>query len=139
MRTSGKSYFCWALGAFFIVAGANHFLHPQPYISMMPSSLPVPIALVAVSGVAEILGGIGMLILPVRAFAAWGLILLLLAVFPANLQVALHGWPGVNLPSWILWLRLPLQPLFIWLIYRGSLAGRSRRKTGENTQSPGSG
>ncbi len=128
MRTSGKSYLCWAIGAFFIAAGVNHFVHPQPYIAMVPSYLPAPAGLVVVSGVAEILGGIGMLISPVRAFAAWGLIVLLLAVFPSNLHVALNGWPGVNLPSLILWLRLPLQPLFIWIIYRGALARESAPK-----------
>ena len=130
MRPSGKSCLRWAVGAFFIVAGANHFLHPRPYLAMMPSSLPAPAALVAVSGVAEILGGVGLLIPRVRALAAWGLILLLLAVFPANLHVALHSWPGVDLPSWVLWLRLPLQPLFIWLVYRGALAGTKHRLPG---------
>jgi uncharacterized membrane protein len=128
MRTSGKSYLCWAIGAFFVAAGANHFVHPQPYIAMVPSYLPAPTELVFASGVAEILGGIGILISPVRAIAAWGLIMLLLAVFPANLQVAVHGWPGVNLPSWILWLRLPLQPLFIWIIYREALGRGSAPK-----------
>lgn len=126
--TAAKSYLCWVIGVFFIAAGTNHFLHPTPYIAMVPAYLPAPTALVAVSGVAEILGGIGMLILPVRAFAAWGLIALLLAVFPANLHVALHGWPGVNLPAWILWLRLPLQLLFIWVVYRGALARESAPK-----------
>jgi uncharacterized membrane protein len=85
---------------------------------MMPSYLPAHALLVQISGVAEILGGIGILLPWTRRLAAWGLILLLVAVFPANLDVALHGWPGVNLPGWILWCRLPLQPVFIWWIYR---------------------
>lgn len=89
---------------------------------MVPPYLPSPPALVFVSGVAEIAGGLGVLIPPLRLAAAWGLILLLAAVFPANLQVALHGWPGVDLPPWVLWLRLPLQPIFIWLVYRFCIA-----------------
>lgn len=63
-----------------------------------------------------------MLFRPVRRLAAWGLIALLLAVFPANLNVALNGWPAVNLPQWVLWLRLPLQLVFIWWIHRTCIA-----------------
>ncbi|MDB6024066.1 MAG: DoxX family rane protein [Verrucomicrobiales bacterium] len=109
---------------FFIVAGANHFLNPGPYRAMMPSYLPWPVGLVAWSGVAEIVGGLGLLIPRVRPFAAWGLIALLVAVFPANLNVALHGWAGVGFPQWSLWLRLPLQFLFIWWVYRVCLGDR---------------
>lgn len=84
--------------------------------------LPRPAILVWVSGVAEILGGIGVFIPSLRRQARWGLIALLVAVFPANLDVALHGWPGVHLPQWVLWLRLPLQPLLIWWVYRICIA-----------------
>jgi uncharacterized membrane protein len=108
----------WILAAFFVVAGANHFLNPDPYLSMMPSYLPWPSGLVWVSGVAEIIGGPGILFRSARRIAGWSLIALLIAVFPANLQVALHGWPGSHLPGWALWLRLPFQPIFIWCVYR---------------------
>jgi uncharacterized membrane protein len=110
------------VGLLFIAAGANHFVNPKPYLSMMPSYLPAHAALVQISGLAEILGGIGVCLAGTRRFAAWGLILLLIAVFPANLTAALHGWPGVNLPDWVLWCRLPLQPVLIWWIYRIFLA-----------------
>lgn len=89
---------------------------------MMPPWLPAPAMLVIVSGIAEIAGGIGVLIAPVRRWAAWGLIALLVAVFPANLHVALHGWPGVDFAPWILWLRLPFQLVFIWIVYWCCLA-----------------
>jgi uncharacterized membrane protein len=108
----------WIVGLFFIAAGANHFVTPKPYLSMMPSYLPAHAALVQISGVAEILGGAGVFLPDTRRFSAWGLILLLIAVFPANLNVALHGWPGESLPGWVLWARLPLQVLFIWWVYR---------------------
>ena len=111
----------WIIAAFFVVAGANHFLNPDPYLSMMPGYLPWPSALVWISGVAEIMGGLGILFRATRALAGWGLIALLIAVFPANLQAALHGWPGSNFPAWALWLRLPFQPVFIWCVYRTCL------------------
>jgi uncharacterized membrane protein len=122
MPSALKSSLVCVTGLFFIVAGLNHFLHPAPYLSMMPPYLPWHDGLVQASGVAEVLGGIGVLIPRMRALAGWGLIALLVAVFPANLSVALHGWPGVNLPRWVLWLRLPFQPLFIWWIYRLCIA-----------------
>ncbi|MDZ4816029.1 MAG: DoxX family protein [Verrucomicrobiota bacterium] len=112
------------IGLFFILAGANHFAHPEPYISMMPSYLPWPRLLVEISGVAEIVGGIGFMIPRLRFISAWGLIALLVAVFPANLNVAINGWPSVTIPQWVLWVRLPFQLLFIWWIYLLCNSGR---------------
>ena len=94
---------------------------------MMPVRLPWAAGLVEVSGVAEIMGGLGLIFPSVRVFAGWGLIALLVAVFLANLNVAIHGWPGVSLPQWTLWLRLPLQPIFIWWVYRVCLSGSDER------------
>ena len=106
------------MGLLFVAAGANHFLMPKPYLSMMPSYLPAHAALVQISGMAEILGGMGVLFAGTRRFAAWGLILLLVAVFPANLNAAFRGWPGVSVSGWVLWCRLPFQAVFIWWVYR---------------------
>jgi uncharacterized membrane protein len=122
MRSIGT----WLIGIFFVVAGAIHFVSPASYLAMMPPWLPWPALLVAGSGVAEIAGGVGVLIPRLRRAAAWGLIALLFAVFPANLHVALHGWPGTGFPPWTLWLRLPLQGVFIWLVYRTCLARAPR-------------
>ncbi len=97
--------------------GLNDFLNPQPYLEMMPPCLPEPCALNLLSGGAEIAGGLGVLIPKYRGTAGWGLIALLIAVFPANLHVALNGWPGVNLQPWVLWARLPCQLLFIEWVY----------------------
>lgn len=107
----------YLLAAFFIAAGANHFLNPEIYLSMMPPWLPAPEALNLVSGAAEIAGGIGILIPRLRRAAATGLILLLLAVFPANLHLAIYGWPDMEIPRWVLWLRLPFQFAFIAWVY----------------------
>ena len=105
------------LALFFVAAGLNHFLNPAPYLSMIPPYLPRPQMLNLVSGAAEIAGGLGVLHPPTRRFAGWGLVALLVAVFPANLYVALHGWKGENIAPWLLWARLPLQPLLIALVY----------------------
>ncbi len=104
------------LGVLFILAGVNHFVNTAMYVSIMPPYLPWHVELVYLSGMAEI--GLGALLLPRRyaKFAAWGLIALCVAVFPANLQMALHADLYASLPTWGLWLRLPLQGLLIaWL------------------------
>jgi uncharacterized membrane protein len=112
----------WLLALFFMAAGLNHFVNPAPYLAMMPSYLPWPAGTNWISGAAEIAGGVGVLFARTRRAAGWGLIALLVAVFPANVNVALHGWPGENIALWILWARLPFQPVMIWAVY--SLAGR---------------
>jgi len=103
-----------AAGAF-ILAGINHFVRPAFYESILPPNFPAPSLLVAISGVAEIAGGIGLLVPRLRRAAGWGLIALLVAVFPANIYMALSpDTPAATgiAPS-VLWLRLPLQGLFI--------------------------
>ena len=106
------------MGIAFIIAGANHFRDPATYVAMIPPWLPSPEALNYISGAAEIAGGIGVFIPLTRNTAATGLILLLIAVFPANLQIAIHGWPGKDIPQWVLIARLPFQLLFIaWVLF----------------------
>lgn len=103
------------MGALYIAAGLGHLVAPHVYEHIMPDYLPVPHALVLVSGFAEIAGGAGVLVPATRRVAAGGLVLLLIAVFPANLWMAQHPdrFPGI--PHWALWLRLPLQlPLILW-------------------------
>jgi len=102
------------LGIFFVAAGANHFRAPGMYLGMIPAWLPAPSTLVEISGVAEIMGGIGVLVPATRLFSGWGLIALLIAIFPANLHVAMQGhMPGFDLSPFTLWLRLPFQLVFI--------------------------
>ena len=103
------------LGVLFIVAGSNHFVHPRFYLAMMPPYLPWPGALVYLSGLAEILLGLLLCVRRYARLAGWGMIALLVAVFPANLQMALHPdlYPGYS--PWALWVRVPLQlPLLAW-------------------------
>ena len=86
----------------------------------MPPVIPFPMACIAVSGVAEFLGGVGLLApwLPIRQVAGWELALLLLAVFPANIYMALANIQISGFPAhpWMSWARLPLQPLLIWAV-----------------------
>jgi uncharacterized membrane protein len=105
---------------FFIVSGANHFLSPNFYLAAMPPYLPWHAQLVAISGVAEIAGGLGVLLPRTRRLAGWGLIALLIAVFPANIRAISTGMAvaGHAIPAWMLWSRLPLQVVFlIWVYY----------------------
>jgi uncharacterized membrane protein len=110
-----KTILRWAAALFFVAAGANHFRAPEIYVAVIPPYLPWPRALSNISGAAEILGGLGILIPKVRLAAGWGLIALLAAVFPANIDMALRGFRSV--PGWILWLRLPFQFVFVAWIY----------------------
>src|SRR5688572_13424322 len=98
-----------ALAALFIVAGANHFFNTPFYVSIMPSYLPWHRPLVYLSGVAEL--GLGALLLWRRwaRLAAWGLMATLMAVFPANVHMALNTELYPAIPASLLWLRLPLQ------------------------------
>ena len=108
----------WALAIFFVAAGVNHFLTPAVYLGMMPPWLPWPEAANSVSGAAEILGGLGLLLPATRRLAGWGLIALLVAIFPANLQVAMQGrMPGFDFSPAVLWWRLPFQGVFIAAVW----------------------
>ncbi len=113
----------WIMGALYLGAGTLHFVLTPLYERIMPAYLPAHHACVLVSGAAEIAGGLGLLVpqtrsaQPARA-AAWGIMLLLVAVFPANLtMVTDHSrFPGV--PLWAAWARLPLQLPLLWWAWR---------------------
>jgi uncharacterized membrane protein len=105
------------LALFFVLAGANHFRTPGIYLAMIPPLLPYKEFLNFFCGLAEIAGGIGLFVPGIRRAAGWGLILLLIAVFPANVYVALRGhMDGVNVSPAMLWLRLPFQAVFLALV-----------------------
>jgi len=102
-----------------VAAGLNHFLSPAAYEAMVPSALPNPALLVQISGVFEILGGLGLILPATRRLAAWGLVALFLAVFPANINMAINHIPlgTTDLPTWALYGRLPLQLVLIAWAY----------------------
>ncbi len=108
----------FALAIFFVFAGVNHFRNPRFYLAIMPPYLPAHNELVVISGIFEILGGVGLLIPVTRQWAGYGLILLLIAVFPANIHMAKNADEFAKFgPRWALYLRLPLQFLLIYWIY----------------------
>ncbi|MBC7827223.1 MAG: DoxX family membrane protein [Chitinophagaceae bacterium] len=101
----------------YVIAGINHFLHPQSYMKIMPPSLPWPEALIYISGSFEIISGLLLIPISTRRFAAWCIIILLIIIFPANLQMMLNYRHDGNPWFWITILRLPLQLLLIWWAY----------------------
>lgn len=108
-----KQILKWILAVAFILAGTNHFLDPPFYLKMMPPILPAHLLLIYASGIFEIALGVLLLIPRHQKIAAWGLVALLIAVFPANIYMAMNTelFPEFN---WILiWLRLPLQIVLI--------------------------
>lgn len=113
----------WGLVALFLVAGVLHFVVPGVYERIMPRWLPAHRALVLVSGAAEIAGALGLLVPALRPAAGWGLLALLVAVFPANVQM-LQDARASGAAWWVqaaLWGRLPLQPLLMWWVWRAAI------------------
>jgi uncharacterized membrane protein len=108
-------------GILFIAAGALHFVRPVMYEQIVPPQLGHAGVLVAINGIAEIAGGLGLMIPRTRRAAGWGLIALLVAVWPANISMALEAerFAGVA-PAWALWARVPLQLVMIWWVERSS-------------------
>ena len=106
------------LGGFFLAAGALHFIKPRAYESIMPDALPAHRELVYLSGVAEMAGGAGVLADPTRRAAGWWLIATMLAVFPANINMAIEAERFKDIPEPLLWARLPLQAAIVHWIWR---------------------
>jgi uncharacterized membrane protein len=113
------------LAGFFVFAGTMHFVIPRSYEAMMPPVLPRHREAVIVSGLAEIAGGVAVLPRHTRRFARWWLLGLLVAVFPANVHMAVNpeqvrGLDLDRVPRWALWARLPLQPLAMLWVWRAT-------------------
>lgn len=103
---------------FYVAAGTLHFIKPDPYLRIMPPYIPWHAAMVRISGGLEILGGLGLLVPPMRRAAAWGLVALLIAVFPANIYMATNPLEAgaASIPPTLRWGRLPLQLILIWWV-----------------------
>jgi uncharacterized membrane protein len=100
-------------GPFFVLAGVLHFTHTKFYVAIMPDYVPAHREVVYASGVAEIAGGLGLMAPATRKPAGWWLIATLIAVFPANVHMALHPERYKQMPKAGLYARLPVQGLFI--------------------------
>jgi uncharacterized membrane protein len=110
-----RSAFRWLLALVMVLVGVLHFATPQFFVNIVPGYLPAHAALVMVSGVFEVLGGLGLLVRRVRRAASFGLVALYVAVFPANVNMVVHPELGGSTPAWVLWARLPLQGVLIAL------------------------
>ncbi len=106
------------MGLVYVAAGVNHFLSTRMYEGIMPDYLPAHHELVVLSGLAEIAGGVGVLVPQTRRAAAWGLVALLVAVMPANVWMVQHPERFGGIPVWALWVRLPLQGVLVWWAWR---------------------
>jgi uncharacterized membrane protein len=120
MSTS-KRVLLWIMAGFYVLAGVMHFARPDFYRPMMPPYLPWHDLLIFLSGVAEVGLGIAVLIPSLRPLAAWGIVVLLVAIFPANIHIALYDVPvfgareGAGIGNWI---RLPFQGVLIaWALW----------------------
>ncbi|ACO47786.1 DoxX family protein [Deinococcus deserti] len=106
------------LAALFISAGMMHFLRPEFFDRIVPPATPMsPRTATLLSGAAELAGGLGLLHPRTRPAARWGLLALLVAVYPANLYMA-QDPEKFSTPAWVVWARLPLQPLLMWWVWK---------------------
>ena len=112
-----KKISLFAMSLFYIIAGINHFIHPMFYKKIMPPYIPWHMLLIYASGMMEILLSILLIPLTTRRIAAWGIIILLIAIFPANINMMLNYWNEKNPDLWITILRLPMQIVLIWWAY----------------------
>ena len=114
------------IAAIFVGGGVLHLVKPEAYLGMMPPWLPAAMALVLISGVFEIVGGVGVLVPATRVAAGWGLIALLVAVFPANVQMLLNARATHASALWMSGLvaRLPLQAVMIYWVFRVTIRPR---------------
>ena len=105
-----------AASLLYVMAGALHFIKPEPYLRIVPPYIPWHAAMVWISGAFEILGGLGLLVNATRKTASWGLVALLIAVFPANVYMAQHPIEAgaAAIAPVLRWGRLPLQVVLIW-------------------------
>lgn len=123
---------CYVMGLLYVGAGMLHFVVPKAFARIVPPQLPRPVALVYLSGFAEVVLGVGVMVRRTRRRSAWGLVALLVAVFPANVYMATSGMIPDSVPDRVrglarlgLWARLPLQGVLIGWTWRYTDAASS--------------
>ena len=112
MKTA-KRILLYVMAVIYVLAGLNHFHNPAFYLRIMPPYLPLHLELVYASGAAEVLLGVLLVIPRTRRLAAWGVIALLVAVFPANIHMLVNSELYPEIPEFALWVRVKLQFMLI--------------------------
>ena len=112
-----KKLVMFGLAAFFINVGVDHFVNPDFYLNIMPPSFPLHAEAVYISGFFEVVGGISLLIPRLRKIAGWGLVALLIAVYPANIYMAITPQAFPDIPVTLLYVRLAFQFVFFYWAY----------------------
>ncbi len=112
---------------FYVASGINHFWHEPFYLHFMPDHYSHPLALVKLSGIAEVFGGIGLLVQATRRFAAVGIAVMLVVFFDVHVFMLRHAELFPEVPGWVLWVRIPLQfALIVWALYYARRGARSQ-------------
>jgi uncharacterized membrane protein len=107
----------WLLAGLLVAAGTTHVVAPAPYVRIVPRALPAPEALVALSGVVELTCAVLVAVPRTRRIGAWATVVLFVAVFPANVQMAIDSGDGAGWYRAVAWARVPLQvPLVLWAV-----------------------
>ena len=109
----------------YVAVGVTHFTHTEFFLDVMPPYLPAHLELVWLSGVFEVLGGLGLLVKRTRRFASLCLIALLVAVYPANIHMAMNPGLYPSIDPWLLYARLPLQFVMLGWVYWSTLTRRT--------------
>ena len=107
----------YLMALFYIIAGLNHFRTPKLYHKIIPPYFPNPKTINLLCGTIEVILGIALCFPMLSEFAAWGIIALLIAVFPANIYMYLNDNASLGIPFWLRFVRLPLQVVLIWWAY----------------------
>ena len=116
------------IAVFFIAGGIAHFVVTDSYIAAMPDYLGYHKELIIISGVFEILGAIGILVPQTRLLAGYGLVALIIAVYPANINMALHPERYTDISEFFIYIRLPFQFLFMWFVWWAIAPERKKYK-----------
>lgn len=110
-------YSLYLMAFLYILAGINHFRTPRLYIKMIPPALPAPKTINIISGAAEIILGVLLCVPQLSSLAAWGIIIMLIAIFPANVYMYMNDNASLGLPKWVRLIRLPIQLLLLYWAY----------------------
>lgn len=119
--TKVRRFFRGLLGVALVLQGINHFVLDQEMAQWIPSWLPAPLLMVQLSGIAEIVLGLALFVPRLRHLAGWGIVALLVAVFPANIEMARRPELLPQVPEVLLWVRLPLQLVFFYWVWASAI------------------